>query len=265
MKKVFAALLFMLTIPLSAFAAQDIRPGDLLGVTVYQNPDLTKEIEVSENGTITFPLVGEVSVSGNTPLAAADIIEKKLVQGGFVRQPQVIVTIIESRARTVSIFGQVRSPGKYQIEIGATTVVDFLTVAGGLLPAASNTVIIAKNSESKEPRKITIDLDSLFKSDDLKGLNSPDMELDSGDIIYVPKAFLFYVYGEVNRPGSYVLEKGMTVMQAISVSGGISPKGSYGGVVIKRQDSSGNVTEIEAEESTKLLENDVVFVEESFF
>ena len=74
-----------------------------------------------------------------------------------------------------------------------------------------------------------------------------------------------YVYGEVNRPGSYVLEKGMTVMQAISVSGGISPKGSYGGVVIKRQDSSGNVTEIEAEESTKLLENDVVFVEESFF
>ena len=117
MKKVFAALLFMLTIPLSAFAAQDIRPGDLLGVTVYQNPDLTKEIEVSENGTITFPLVGEVSVSGNTPLAAADIIEKKLVQGGFVRQPQVIVTIIESRARTVSIFGQVRSPGKYQIEM----------------------------------------------------------------------------------------------------------------------------------------------------
>ena len=255
----------MLILPLSAFAAQDIRPGDLLGVTVYQNPDLTKEVEVSESGTITFPLVGEVSVTGNTPLAAADIIEAKLVQGGFVKQPQVIVTIIESRSRTVSIFGKVRNPGKYQIEIGVSTVVDFLTIAGGLLPDASNTVIIAKSSESKEPRKITIDLDSVFKSDNLKQLNSPDMELDSGDIIYVPKASLFYVYGEVNRPGSYALEKGMTVMQAISVSGGISPKGSYNGIVIKRQDSSGKVIEVEANESTKLTENDVVFVEESFF
>ena len=191
MKKVFAALLIMLTIPVSALAAQDIRPGDLLSVTVYQNPDLTKEIEVSENGTITFPLVGEVSVSGNTPLAAAAIIEEKLIQGSFVRQPQVIVTVIESRSRTVSIFGQVRNPGKYQIEIGASTVVDFLTAAGGLLANASNTVIIAKNSESKQPRKIMVDLDSLFKSDDLKGLNSSDMELDSGDIIYIPKAPLF--------------------------------------------------------------------------
>jgi len=248
----------------TAFSEEIIQPGDLLGISVYKNPDLSLEVSVASGGNINYPLVGQVNLGGKSTVSAAAKLEEQLVGGGYVKDPQVIINIISSKARTVSVLGYVRAPGKYQIDVGADSVIDFVALAGGLLPTASNTISVI-HREGSGTQNTKLNLDKLFKLGDADNLQSKNLKLKPGDIVYIPKNPVFYVYGEVNRPGSFVLEEGMTVMQAISLGGGISPRGSDSSLVVHRKDESGKLIEIDVSGSSEVLENDVIYVEESFF
>ena len=95
----------------AASVAEQLGPGDLVRITVFQSPELTTEARISESGTVGFPLLGEVAIADFAPLEAAELIAKRLRDGRFVRDPQVNVTLLELRSRQVSVLGEVARPG----------------------------------------------------------------------------------------------------------------------------------------------------------
>ncbi len=167
--------------------------------------------------------------------------------------------IIFVNAREVSVLGQVNRPGKYSVVSGVRNVTDFLSQAGGIAVNGSDKIIVITNRNGKS-EKLEIDIDQLYRS----GNSSANIELSNGDSIYVPRAPVFYIYGEVQRPGAFRLEKDLNLAQAISLGGGISPRGTERGIKIKRQ-IKGQMKTIDAEQSELIQADDVVYVSESLF
>ncbi len=237
--------------------------GDVIKVTVYDNPDLTTSSPVNELGRIVFPLLGDVAVSGFTTKEIETKIAKRLSAEGLVRNPQVIVFLEQIKSKQVSILGQINKPGKYPIT-GTETIIDFIAVAGGLMDEAGEVVVLIRNTNGK--RKVRkIDVGSLFLVDmNPKNLNL-DIRVKSGDIIMVPRMDVFYIYGEVRKPGVFRLERGMTIVQALSVGGGLSDRGTQKGIRVKRRNKDGKVTELKVDLNELLQRNDVIYVKESLF
>jgi polysaccharide biosynthesis/export protein len=167
--------------------------------------------------------------------------------------------IVFVNAREVSVLGQVNRPGKYSVVSGVRNVIDFLSQAGGISPNGSDKIIVMTNRNGKSVKQ-EIDVDQLYRNGD----TTANIELTNGDSIYVPRAPLFYIYGEVQRPGAFRLEKDLNLSQAISLGGGISPRGTERGIKIKRQ-VKGVLKTIDAEQSDLIQADDVVYVSESLF
>ena len=234
--------------------------GDTVRVTVFQNPELTTETRISERGTISFPLVGEVELAGLTRAAAEARIAARLKDGQFVRNPQVGIELVTVRSRQVSVLGQVARPGRYALDGARMTLTDVLALAGGIAPAGDDTVTVVTRRGGK-PETLHINVPAIYRS----GLLAKDIALESGDAVFVPRAPVFYIYGEVQRPGMYRLEPGMTVMQALSVGGGLTPRGTERGLQIRRNAADGEPRTIAAGLSAKVDPEDVIFVKESLF
>jgi polysaccharide export outer membrane protein len=234
--------------------------GDVIRVTVFQNPDLTVETRVTENGSITYPLIGAVNVGGLTLPATEKLIADRLREGGFVLKPQVNVLLLQIRGNQVSVLGQVNRPGRYPIEIAGTTVTDILATAGGASVNGADVVTLV-GTRNGQPYRTEIDVPSLFQPEGIKA----DITVQGGDILYVHRAPVFYIYGEVNRPGSYRLERGLSVMQAIAQGGGITLRGTDKRIKLHRRNASGNVETVEPDMSLPLQSDDVVYVRESLF
>jgi polysaccharide export outer membrane protein len=254
-------LAFVFT-PFAHAAKKDyiLGPGDIVRITVYDHQDMTTEARISERNAITFPLIGEVKIGGGSSGAAETAIAKQLAQGGFVKQAQVNVVISQFHSQQISVLGQVNKPGKYAIET-ASNVADLLAIAGGVNQIGADNAVLVRQSDSGTVKK-EIDLIALLQSGDI----SQNMEVMNDDVIFVPRAQQFYIYGEVQRPGSFRLERNMTVMQALSVGGGLTQRGSEKGVTIKRRDAKGEVQTLPAPGLTQLLQaDDVIYVKESLF
>ena len=234
--------------------------GDVVKVVVFQQPDLTVETRVSEVGTISVPLLGAVPVGGVTAKRAEDRIAALLKSRGFVRDPQVVVTVLQFKSRQVSVLGLVNRPGRYAMEEGVYRLSDLIAMAGGALPDAADTVTLVRTLGGKSQR-YEIDLPALFRAGDFS--NNP--EIIAGDSIYVARAPVFYIYGEVNRPGMFRLEKDMTVMQALSVGGGVTQRGTDKSVQVRRRDASAQYSVTKASLSDRVQQDDVIFVKESLF
>ena len=314
-------------------------PGDVLKISVYSNPDLSLEARVTEAGSISFPLVGEVKVGGLTQFAAEKKIAELLKSGGFIMEPQVnilvtqfqsklisvlgsvlkpgrypldratnladllalvggitpdgsdLITVVgksgkaeydirdivgkanQSRnvalsggeivyvhARDVSVMGQVNRPGKYSVVGGVRTVADFLAVAGGINPNGSDMVTVTTVRDGSVNR-FDVDVDSLFR----KGDNSSNIELTSGDSIYVARAPMVYIYGEVQRPGSFRIERNMTVVQALAQGGGPTVRGTQRSIKVYRRNVKDVVVKTQAELTELVQQDDVLYVQESLF
>lgn len=235
-------------------------PGDVIRVTVFQNPDLTLETRVSENGMISFPLIGQVSVGGLTVSDAEKKVAKLLRDGGFVLQPQVNILPVQIRGNQVSVLGQVNRPGRYPLDVANAKVTDMLAVAGGITPAGADTLILAGTRNGK-PFRQEIDLPAIF----LGGKAELDLPIAGGDTIYVHRAPMFYIYGEVQRPGAYRVERDMTVMQALAQGGGLTIRGTQRGIQINRRDDKGKVQQLVPDMSAPIQLDDVIFVKESIF
>jgi polysaccharide biosynthesis/export protein len=256
--------LFFTLFATSAYAAQSnhdypLGPGDVLRIQVFQNPDLTTETRVSETGVITFPLIGNVEVGGLGVAQAEKKVAGALKGGGFVRQPQVNIIVLQMRGNQVSVLGQVNRPGRFPLET-VSRVSDMLAMAGGATPTGDDSAIVIGMREGKPFRKV-IDIPALYlgeQSDD-------DIILAGGDVIYVHRAPVFYIYGEAQRPGAYRIERGMTIMQALAQGGGHTVRGSEWRLRLHRKNGDGVVEKLSPEMSDAVQANDIIYVRESIF
>ena len=251
----------------SATAASGPRPeallgvGDIVKITVYQNPDLTVDgARISENGQINFPLIGAVVVSGLTVPAAEQKIAKQLRDGGFVLRPQVTIQLGQIRSSVISILGQVGKPGRFPIEAVGTKVSEMIAMAGGVSPGGADTVTLV-GTRNGRPIKLDIDLPAILQS----GKTELDLVVENGDVIYADRAPTAYIYGEVQRPGQFKIERGMTLMQVIAVNGGVSARGTQRGIKVHRRDQQGNVTVSDIGLNDPVQRDDVIYVKESLF
>ena len=243
----------------SNLALESLGMGDMVRITVFRNPDLTTEARVSERGTVLFPMIGEVPVAGLTPSQAGKRIADKLIAGRYVVNPEVTVSMMQVNSRQVSVLGNVNKPGRYPIDAQTAHLTDFIAVAGGLSPTGSDEVTVVSNKDGKTMKR-DVDLAQIFDGGDV----SQNIELAPGDTIYVHKAPMVYVYGEVQKGGAYRVEPNMTVMQAIAMGGGVTPRGTLRGLKISRREG-GSVREINAHLTDTVKPDDVVYVSESLF
>ena len=234
--------------------------GDVVRLAVFQQPDMTTETRVSDAGTITVPLLGPVAVGGGTAKQAEARIAALLRSRGFVRDPQVNVTVLQFKSRQVSVLGYVNRPGRYALEEGSYYITDLLSLAGGVIPGAADDVTLVRTRDGKSER-FSINIPRLFNGGDFQS----NLEVFANDTLYVDKAPVFYIYGEVQRPGSFRLEKDMSVMQALSVGGGLTPRGTEKNMRLTRRDAQGRAVTLTPSMSDVLQADDVIFVRESLF
>jgi polysaccharide export outer membrane protein len=235
-------------------------PGDSVKIEVYGQPDMTTTVYVSDDGTIPVPLAGAVQISGLSPSEASQRIEKALRDGGFLVEPHVTLTVIQSLSQRVSVLGQVGKPGVYPVESN-TTIYDLLAAAGGALETAANVVFLLRPDQAGNVQRYPINLTGLENAKSA----IPNQALRGGDSIFVPRGEQFYIYGEVMAPNKYRVEPEMTVIQAIIRAGGVTPRGSERRVDIKRMTSSGKYETFKAKLNDLIKADDVIHVKESIF
>jgi polysaccharide biosynthesis/export protein len=234
-------------------------PGDSVTVQVYGQADMTTTVYVGNDGTIRVPLAGSVQVAGTTPIEAGERVAKALRDGGYFVNPQVTLTLNNSRSERVSVLGEVNHPGSYAID-PSTSIIDLVAAAGGLTPNGADEGYVRRREPDGHVASYTVDLKGPGSSRDL-----PSQRLASGDELYVPTAQHVYVYGEVATPNMYKLEPGMTVMQAIVRAGGITPRGSEHRVEVKRMGKDGQYVIAKAKLNDLVQPDDVIRVKESIF
>jgi polysaccharide export outer membrane protein len=293
---VHVGLFLLILLPFSATAQQEyvIGEGDLLRITVYDNPDLTTEARVSADGKITFPLIGEVVLNELQVSDAEKRIARKLGDG-YIVKPQVNIFIAEYKSKKVTVLGEVAKPGIVVLR-GASTLMEVISDAGGITPNAGDAIVITrklikpspeqrlirslgekngKKDDSKErdianavqsrltdsnELNVIVDTKRLFEEGDVT-VNVP---VQAGDSIYVPKAAFVYVNGEVKNPAAYKITKGLTVLKAITLAGGFTMKASEGRTKIIRKTEKGEIR-IKAKMDDLVMPDDIIMVPESFF
>jgi len=234
-------------------------PSDGLKISVYNNPDLLIETKISDDGFITFPLVGQVKIGGLTNAAAEKKIAAMLESGGYVKKPQVNIVVTLLQSQQVSVLGQVNRPGRYPID-ASRTLMDMLALAGGISPEGGDKVSLIRKRNGSTT-KDTINIDDMMRSGDLK----QDYDLSANDVVYVERAPRFFIYGEVQKPGMNRLVRDMTVLQALADGGGLTSRGTERGLRIKRRDADGKLQEIDAKFDDMVQPDDVLYVRESWF
>jgi polysaccharide export outer membrane protein len=235
-------------------------PGDAIGVQVFQSPDLSVDARVSENGVISYPLVGSVQLGGLSIAEAEQKIADALRSGGYVRSPQVNIILRQVRGNQVAVLGQVNRPGRFPLETFNTRVSDMLAAAGGVTPGGDDVLILTGQRQGQAFRRV-IDIPGLF----LNQKPEEDVVLAGGDTLYVNKAPVFYIYGQAQRPGPYRIERGMTVMQALAQGGGPTARGSQNRLMLHRRDAAGKVIETVPQLTDAVRPEDVIYVRESIF
>jgi polysaccharide export outer membrane protein len=234
--------------------------GDAIRVQVFQNPDLTIETRVSENGSISYPLVGSVEVGGLSLAAAEKKIADALQKGGFIQKPQVNIVLVQIRGNQVAVLGQVNRPGRFPLETATTRLSDMIATAGGATGVGDDVAVVVGTRNGKLFRK-QIDIPSIYLEEKLQD----DIVLQGGDSIYVHRAPVFYIYGEAQRPGAFRIERGMTIMQALATGGGPTGRGSEKRLRLHRKAADGSITQTAPQLTDTVQPNDVIYVNESLF
>ena len=248
------------TLPAASNAQYRLAAGDVIRISVYQSADLTLETRLTEAGTISYPLLGSVALAGLTVSEAEKRIADGLRTGNFVKQPQVSVAVQQVRGNQVSVLGQVGKPGRYPLETGNVQLTDMIATAGGVVGTGADQVVVV-GTRNGQPYRAEIDLPSVFGA----GRRANDLTLQNGDVVWVDRAPMIYMYGEVQKPGSLRLERGMTVMQALAASGGLTQRGTERGLRVHRRDAEGKVRIIEPAMTDKLQSEDIIYIRESVF
>jgi len=233
--------------------------GDVLRITVYGQPDLATEARVGASGNISFPLIGDVKLAGITPAQGEAEIAQRLSKGGFILEPFVSLNVVQYRSQQISVLGRVNRPGKFTLE-KVSRISDVLALAGGISGDGADTVTLMRTRDGK-PEYREIDVIALFKP----GGEDSNVLVQDGDIINVARQPVFYIYGEVQRPGTFRLEQNMNLVQALSLGGGVTARGTKKGIKILRRDANGVMQQLDTKLADPVKKDDVIYVKESLF
>jgi len=246
-----------------------VGPGDVLKITVRGNEDLTKEIVVSPGGSGVCPLIGEVKAGGFSVDEIGSRIMEKLADGYLVN-PHVEVVVKEYRSQKVFLLGEVVHPGTYSLDNQAS-LIEIISKAGGLGSDAGEVVEVSRAPQQGEKDKpqtpvkgragdpIRVDLRRL-----LAGTPTEKVEIRNGDTIFVPRAKVFYIFGEVKQPGKYKWDQDLTVLKAVITAGGFTELASKRRIQIGRKDSDGE-KKIAVKLDSMVEAGDTITVPESLF
>lgn len=248
--------------PAAAQAKADypLSAGDAIRIQVFQNPDLTLETRLSENGFITYPLIGSIELGGLSIATAQKKIADALQSGNFLQKPQVNITLVQVLGNQVAVLGWVNRPGRFPLETTSTRLSDMLANAGGTAQGGDDVAIVTGRRNGILFRK-RVDIPSLFLDETLQ----EDIVLQGGDSIYVHRAPVFYIYGEAQRPGAFRIERDMTVLQALALGGGPTSRGSERRLRLHRKAADGSIQQSDPELTDPVRPNDVIYIRESIF
>jgi polysaccharide biosynthesis/export protein len=271
-RRTAAIALCALVLPAAAFAqsAGDyvIGPQDVLTIQVFDQADLGGKYTVETDGTFSFPLIGRVTAGGLTLRKFEGELKKKLADGYF-RNPQVTVGVEQYRSQRVFVMGEVRNPGPVPLT-GGMTLIEALARAGSTLPSASGEVAIVRVPQGAAAGPTLPDVQA--GSDILRasirdlegGSRKQNVELHDGDTIFVPRAESAYVFGQVKTPGAYAIQKDTTVLQALSLAGGVTENGAMNRVKIVRL-VNGEKRELKVKLTDLVMPGDTLIVPEKYF
>jgi polysaccharide export outer membrane protein len=240
-----------------------IGPQDVLSVTVFGQADLTGKFAVETDGTLSFPLVGRLKAAGLT-LRELEAELKKQLADGFLTNPQVAVGVEQYISQKIFVMGEVRQPGAYPLT-GAMALIEALARAGA---STTSEVIIVRPRDATGPALPGEDQTAEVTRVSLKQLQSgqlsENVDLRDGDTIFVPRPESVYVFGQVKNPGAYGIQKGTTVLQALSLAGGVSENGAINRIKIVRV-IKGKTAELKVKLNDVVLPGDTVIVPERYF
>lgn len=246
-------------------AAGPIGAGDLLEMSVFDTPELSGKLRVSNTGDILLPLVGSLHVAGMKAEEAQNLIRQKFIDGGFLKDPQVTVFVAEYATQGVSVVGEVKNPGVYPA-FGTHHLLDYISLAQGLTPLAGTTITITHAGHAEEPQRVKMTAGATPKPE-----NNP--EILPGDTIFVERTGIIYVVGDVARPGGFPMDHDgqLTILQAVAMAQGTNPTAAKGSVRLIRTTAQGrqeipiNLKKILSSKATDLAlqDNDILFVPSS--
>lgn len=234
--------------------------GDLLDISVYGAPDYVHEVRVSEDGSISLPLVGTVQVAGLTSLELSKTLHGKLSDGGYFNDPQVSVFVKEYATQGISVLGEVQKPGIYPL-LGPRTLFDAISAAGGTTQVAGDNATITHRNQGKT--------ESVKLAYNQKGVVQSNIRVFPGDTIIVERAGLAYVIGAVTKPTEIVMSNpNLTVLQALAIAQGPTGDASLNKAKLVRTIAGvRNETPLELKKmltgkvaDVKLQPNDIIFV-----
>jgi len=206
--------------------------GDLLDISVYNVPELNTKSRLGNNGDVYLPLIDYVHLAGLTVAEAQALIEKRLSDGGFVKNPHVTLNVDQSVSQGASLLGEVARPGVYPI-IGEPRLLDVISAAGGFTASAGQSITVTHRNQSDKP--VTVPLNRKLTDNP-----ASNIAVSPGDTILVHKADLVYVVGEVGRPSGFLMNSdNLTVLKAIALAGGTTRLAKMNGVRILRKGPNG--------------------------
>jgi len=246
-------------------------PGDVLRVSVYDNPDLSQEVTIEADGAFSYPLIGRVQAAG-LPVRQLESLLVKRLSDGYLVSPQVAVTVTQHKSQQVYVLGAVGKPGPYPLQ-RQTTLLEALSAAGGTTPEAGFEVILthAADKQALPPAAskasatangqpaMRVSLEQL-----MAGGVPQRITLQDGDVIYVPTAAFVYVTGEIQRPGRYRLEKDTTIKKAVTLAGGFTKFAATQSMTVQRT-VDGQRLDFQAGPNDLLQAEDILVVRPSLF
>ncbi len=247
---------------------------DVLTITCYDQADLSGKFTVETDGTFSYPLIGRVKVGGLTLRQVESEVKTRLVGDGYFRKPQITVSVDTYKSQKVFVVGEVRTPGTYALS-GDMNLVEALARAGSTLPTASGEAIVVHPEAGQTPSGPTLPTAVINDSEDnvvrvdlrdlQNGAFSQNAMLRDGDTIFVPRAESVYVFGHVKNPGAYAMQqRNTTVLQALSLAGGVTDRGTTSRIKIVRI-VNGEKREVKVKLTDLVLSGDTVMVAERFF
>jgi polysaccharide export outer membrane protein len=252
--------------------AYRVGPGDLLELKVFQVDELSQTVRVSEDGSITLPLLGRIVVEG---LTQEGVVQKLtgLLQAKYVKNPQVTIFIKEYKNQQVAVIGAVEKAGSYEL-VGRKNLLQIISMAGGFSETAGNEIFILREGPDGATSSVAIDLKDLL----VNGNQTLNIPIEPNDVINVPvdREIRVFVMGRVNKPGAIKskLSEGVTLLQAIADAGGLAEGAKESAITITRKDKAGKEQKIKVnlrdiikgkKKDVVLQEGDVVYVPESFW
>ena len=266
---------FLVALPVGAQEEQKIESagyqvgiGDVIEITAFQEEEITGEFLVEASGAITFPLLGPVPVVGMTPASISAALEE-LLERDFYVDVQLKVKVEVFASQPVTLLGEVQAPGTYYLE-GRTTLTDLLSKAGGLKSSAGPVLELRRTSriEGEGPPEPMI-----FETAKLStGEIGRDLFLQAGDVLYVSPKQIYFITGEVARPGQYEISLGMTLMQALSHAGGVGKFASQVIEIHREEAGEKKILSFDLSHIRKgrladpaVISGDVIFVKRRFF